>query len=149
MKTIKFHTKEYELVGNNVSLSHFQATIVKGENTFDEIIEDVSDVTEIKILENGETVAVYNGYNERLAVSIYENNNISVELINSDIQSQLNALAASITSVKNNVQTQDAAIEDLAGTVDGLADSQDAQDLAIEDLANAVSSIVEPESDAQ
>lgn len=170
MRTIKFHTKEYELVGNNVSLSHFQATIVKGENTFDDIVEDVTGVTEIKILEDGETTAVYNGYTTRLAISIYENDNVSIELINNDIQSQLNTLATSINNVESNVETQgaaiadlgstvsdvvdnqqaqDAAITDLAGAVDGLVDSQDAQDLAIEDLANAVSGIVEPESDTQ
>ena len=136
MQSIKFHTAEYEVVTFNVSTIRFQVTLKKGDATIDSIVADTEDANNITIIEDGETKGVYTGYTNRIAISIYDNDNISVELKNADLESQINALENSIAAVQSDVSSQSATITDLV-------DSQATQDLAIEDLGDAVSELSE------
>jgi len=136
MQSIKFHTAEYEVVTFNVSAIRFQVTLKKGDATIDSIVADTEDADNITIIEDGETKGVYTGYTDRIAITIYDNDNISVELKNADIESQIEALENSIVAVQGDVSSQSATITDLV-------DSQTTQDLAIEDLGDAVSELSE------
>lgn len=108
---IQFHETKYELVGMpNVSTVRFQATIDKGENTFDSVIADTVDIENITVYDEEEVKGIYTGYNKRIAISIYTNDNISIELENSDIQSQIEALTSSVSN-------QQAQIDDLTDSV--------------------------------
>ena len=113
---IKFHETEYNLVDNpNIASSRFQCTIEKGDNTFDSIVADTTDIEEITISDEGELDAVYTGYNKRIAINIYENDNISIELENDSIQKQIDILTAQLTAVQ---KTTDEAIAELNDSVE-------------------------------
>lgn len=113
MRTIKFHTTEYQLVDHeNVLASSFQATLLKESYTIESIIEDITNTEEIKIYENEEIVAIYTGYTIMRAISIYMNENdivISVELDNYDVYSQLNNITEALSTIEEiqNVHTDD------------------------------------------
>lgn len=101
---IKFHNTKYELLDNpNISASRFQATIIKGGNSFDSIINDTVDADEIVIIENDEIIGVYNGYTKRIAISIYQDDTISVELDNTDIQAQIDTLTESFLTQQTSI----------------------------------------------
>ena len=159
MKLIKFNNIVYTLTCDEVSDSaNLRVAIFKNENTIPEVAEVVSGVNTIYILEDEEIIAQYNGFTRLVSLSIcdeyplqYGNGSspfgaaIIIELQNTDIQSQLNNVNASVTNlettVTENQATTDAAISDLGEAVDGLVDSQATQDLAIEDLTEAVSEL--------
>lgn len=147
MKTIKFKTTQFELASDvNASPSHFQASIVKGDTSVDSVIAEAGDSTSITISEDGETVAVYNGYSTLFVVNYTKGSEIiSVEMLNEDFQAQIDAISASVSDVASAQSTQDAAINDLAGSVSELTDSQQTQDAAIEDLAEYVAELVPEE----
>ncbi|MBO6239808.1 MAG: hypothetical protein J6O61_03060 [Butyrivibrio sp.] len=132
---IKFHETIYNLIDMpNVLPSRFQATIEKGDNTFDSIIEDTVNPTEITVYnDDEEIVGVYTGFNKRIAITIMEN--VSIELENTNLQSQIDALIS-------QVQTQETAIADLGETVNAVSEVNDTQDSAISDLADAISEVV-------
>lgn len=121
MKSIKFRTREYMLVDEvNVSPTRLQCTIEKGNNTFDSIAESVFGVEEILVLENGETVAIYNGYTTRIAITLYANNTISIELGNTNVLNQIDVLTNSVNNVwgtmdtlQDNVNTLNTSVEEL------------------------------------
>ena len=139
---IKFHNTKYELLDNpNLSVSRFQATIAKGGNTFDSILADTFNIENIIILDGEEVKAVYSGYNKRIAISIYEDDSVSIELENNDIQSQIDAISADVTAIQNAQETTDAAIAELGDTVNSVAEVNDTQDAAINDLADVVNEL--------
>jgi hypothetical protein len=92
-------------------------------------------VSEIKIYDEEQSLlGVYNGYTERVAISLYQvdgHDVVSIELENSDVASKVDELSA-------NAEVQAAAITDVADEIASLADSQAIQDEAINDLAEAV-----------
>lgn len=136
MQSIKFHTAEYEVVGVNISAVRFQVTLKKGDATIDSIVTDTENANTITIIEDGETKGVYTGYTDRIAISIYNDDNISVELKNADLESQIAALENSVAAIQSDVSSHSATINDIV-------DSQATQDLAIEDLGDAVSELSE------
>ncbi len=143
MKSIQFGSAVYKLVSNvNVSQTHFQATILKENNTVEAIAQAASAATEFKILsESGETEAIYTGFTKRVAVNYYhvDNNDVvSVEFENTDLLSAINDLGTAVDSVSATVSGQASSISALSGEIAALTESQDAQDMAIDDLATAV-----------
>ena len=136
MKTILFGSAKYDLVDNvNVHGTRFQATIYKGEQSGEQIAANTVGVSEIKVYDEEQSLlGVYNGYTERVAISLYqvdEHDVVSIELENSDVASKVDELSA-------NAEVQAAAITDVADEIASLADSQAIQDEAINDLAEAV-----------
>ena len=135
---IKFHETIYNLIDMpNVLPSRFQATIEKGDNTFDSVIADTVDVENITVYD-GEVKAIYTGYNRRIAICIYPDDNISIELENTDIQSQIDSLTTTLSAVQEAQATTDSAIAELGETVNSVSETNDTQDEAINDLATAV-----------
>jgi hypothetical protein len=132
MKTIVFGKNEYDLVSIDADSQKLCAVVQKENHTMDSIIKAVDGVESIVVYEDGEQIAVYNGYS-KLFVAYYlkENDTVSVELSNTDIESQINNLSDSVT--------------ELNAVVDGLEDSQATQDLAIEDLAEAIDELTPTE----
>lgn len=112
---IKFHKILYVLKDNvNVMPAHFQATIDKGDNTFDDVIADTVDVEEITVYnDDNEVTAIYTGYTKRIAICIYPNDNVSVELENTDITGAINTLTQQMSEVQNTQEQQASAIEEL------------------------------------
>ncbi len=136
MKTILFGSARYDLVDNvNVHGTRLQATIYKGEQSVEQIAANTVGVAEIKVYDEEQSLlGVYNGYTERVAISLYQVNGhdvVSVELENSDVASKVEELSV-------NAEAQAAAITDVADEIASLADSQAVQDEAINDLAEAV-----------
>lgn len=146
---IRFDDVEYQLVNDgayNVETTHFQATIIK-EGTLDSIVENVTGVEEIEIVnDNDEIIAVFTGYTRRLAVVLYEDaEEVSVELLNTDIEGQIRNITDSISEIQEVQATQESAISDLGEMTDALSEANDTQDLAIEDLAEVVDSLTPEE----
>ena len=104
MKTIKFKTKVYELADDpNVMPSHFQASIVGGDNSIDEIIDEATDISSITLFEDGETIAIYYEFKTLFVVSYSKDNDIiSVEMLNTDLEAQINALSANVTNLQES-----------------------------------------------
>lgn len=137
MRAIKFNTVNFDLYGINVTADHLSATVVKGDYTVDDIIEELDGTTTTTISEDGETVAVYNGYSKILAVTYYKDYEhedpvdiVSVELINEDLQQQINDLLntvenvqSTVTSVQNFQNFQSEAIDNLSNEVSGKLDT--------------------------
>lgn len=134
---IKFHETIYDILGViNITSTHFQTSFKKGNNTFDFIINDTLNTNEITIYnDENEIQGIYTGYTSRIALYILDDNEtISVEFANKDIQSLIDSLTATVT-------TQEVAIEDLGEATNALAEDNATQDLAIEDLAEAISEL--------
>ena len=140
---IKFFSLLYDLVDTpNVSPTHFQATVKKGNNTFDSILADTKEVTEIKVFDDDNNVtAVYTGYSQRIAVAVYGDDNVSIELLNTDISRQIDSLSSNVNQIADVVTTHDEAIVNVGEEISALNDSQDTQDGAIVDLASAISEL--------
>lgn len=139
MKTILFGSAKYDLVDNvNVHGTRFQATIYKGEQSVEQIAANTVGVAEIKVYDEEQSLlGVYNGYTERVAISLYQvdgHDVVSIELENSDVSSK-------VAELVDAVDTQAVAIDDIAGSVSALNESQETQDAAIDDIANAVSGL--------
>lgn len=115
MRTIKFHTTEYQLVDHeNVMPSGIQATLLKEDHTVEEIAEDATGAEEIKVYEDETLVATYTGYTDMRAISMYgheEGMVVSVELDNHDVYSQLNNMAEDISAIE---EVQDAHTNNLS-----------------------------------
>lgn len=145
---IRFDSVEYEMEGYHVNVmpTHFQVSVHKGESTIDSIVENVQNCDEITVVDDeGEVTAVYRGYKKLNAVTTYDGNIVSVELLNTDLEGQLNALAATLAQVQNTQTQQDGRIEEVAEVASGLTESQTTQDLAIEDLGEVVSELIPEE----
>lgn len=122
MRTIKFNTISYPIMDReNIISLYFQATIIKGNYTVDEIVEDALSAEEIKIYENEEQVATYRGYNDLNAASMYETNNemvVSLELLSTDFEQRLNALNGRVSIVEDVQNEQAESIEELTPYID-------------------------------
>ena len=139
MKVIKFGSAVYDLVDDiNVHGTRLQATVYKGEQSVEQIAENTTGVEEIKVYEaDGTLLGVYNGFTQRVAVSLYTANDapvVSIELENADVATQVADLAEAS-------ELQAGAIEGLAEEVSSINESQEVQDTAIESLAEAVSGL--------
>ena len=115
MRTIKFHTTEYQLVDHeNVMPSGIQATLLKEDHTVEEIAEDATGAEEIKVYEDETLVATYTGYTDMRAISMYgheEGMVVSVELDNHDVYEQMNNLTEQVSNIED---VQDAQAENIA-----------------------------------
>ena len=144
MKTIKFNKITYNLVNElNVTATYLQATIEKGSDTFDAIIADTVNCNEITVKEDSAVIAVYNGYTKRIAISIHEDDLISIELANTDIEEQINILQAKQNTQANAIESMDNDISNINTNISEITDGQATQDLAIGDLGEAVSELSE------
>lgn len=113
---IKFHETLYNLLSMpNIMSTHFQASFEKGENTFDSIVEDTLNTDEITVYDDEDEVSgIYTGYTKRIALYVLDGNeSISVEFENSDIQAQIDALTASITAQKTEIDSLSESVEEL------------------------------------
>lgn len=137
---IKFHDTLYNLIANpNVMSTHFQATFEKSDNTFDAIATDTLNTDEITVYDGEEVKAIYSGFTKRIALYVLDGNeHVSVEFENTNIQSQIDSLTATLSAVQEAQATTDSAIAELGDTVNSVAETNDTQDEAINDLATAV-----------
>lgn len=116
---IKFHETLYNLVTNNISSGRFQATIEKGENTYDSIIADTVDAEEITIYNDEDEVkGIYTGYTTRIAISIHSDDNISIELQNTDFENRLQELSESVSQQQESIDTLNSQVSDLTPYTD-------------------------------
>lgn len=139
MKTILFGSAKYDLVDNvNVHGTRFQATIYKGEQSVEQIAANTVGVSEIKVYDEEQSLlGVYNGYTERVAISLYQvdgHDVVSIELENGDVASQ-------VANLSETVELQAGAIESIADKTASLSESQTVQDGAIEALADTVAAL--------
>lgn len=147
MNKIQFSTTKYDLVSPiNRSASDLQATIVKGNYTIDSIVNEASNSNIIKVYEDNVVIATYEGYTTFKAASTYvidDEQVVSVEMLCSDMQTQINNMNSDITDIHQTQETQAQVIGDISSSIDDLGVSQTVQDLAIEDLGEIVSELVE------
>ena len=135
MLQIMFDSTTFELASTiNVSIARLQATIKKGESTVESIVDAAEDVEVIKVLEDGEVVGVYNGYNTLLATVYHRDelmgdgtraDTVSVELLNNDFQAQINTLSNTVNSVQAAQTAQASAISSLGNEVSTLEETVD------------------------
>lgn len=142
MKSIVFGSARYDLVDDiNVSATRLQATIYKGESSVEQIAENTTGVEEIKVYDGDTLLGVYDGYVDRIAISLYTAKGadvVSVELQNADVMAQIDSLTESVEAQAGIITTHDAAISDFATEIDVLDETQASQDAAIEDIASIV-----------
>lgn len=132
---IKFMTTSYELASHeNVSPTRLQATLVKGDHTVEGILAELEGTTTVTITENDEVVAVYNGYEAVLAVTVILNqlidvptqtyaDTVSVELVNTDIEAQIANLQSTQAAHSNAIEANYNAIASLGEELDDKVDS--------------------------
>ena len=122
MQYIKFNEIPFTvLFSPNISASRFQVSIAKDDYTLDEILSEVSQSESITMLEDEEVTGIYNGYNNLIAVSVYpsgESYTVNIELENSDIQAQIDALTQTVNNVQQVQEQQASAIEELTPYTD-------------------------------
>lgn len=122
MRTVKFNDISYSLVDHeNIISLYFQATILKGDYTVDEIVEDALSAEEIKVYENDEQVAIYRGYDRLNAASMYDVSDgrvVSLELLNADYEQRLNDLSSVVSDMQQIQNEHSEAIEELTPYVD-------------------------------
>lgn len=116
---IKFHETLYDLVGSNAYSGRFQATIEKGEHTYDSIIEDTLDAEEIIIYDDEDEVkGIYTDYTKRIAITIQSDNYISIELQNTDFERRLQELNDSVALQQTSIDNLNSQVSDLTPYVD-------------------------------
>lgn len=105
MREIIFDEYKHPLVDlPNISASRFQASLIREGISVDDLLADIESVESIQVLEDDELIAQYSGYTKLVAISIHEDM-ISVELENIDIQSQIDALSATIASMEATIKS--------------------------------------------
>ena len=117
---IKFHETLYDLVDRpNIQTIHFQATIEKGENSYDDIIADTVNAEEITVYDDeGEVQGIYNGYTKRIAICIMDH--ISIELENVNITGAIDNLSQQVSSLEETQTEQANSISELNDEVEEL-----------------------------
>ena len=79
---IVFNSIEYELKDSiNVAIDRLQASLVRGDNSIDELLLELNDIKKVTIKDEEEVIKTYKKYTKPLAVAVYEDV-ISVELLN-------------------------------------------------------------------
>lgn len=106
MRKIRLNNRLYELVNEpNRSASNLQFNVVKGENTFESIIDNADGNDIIDVYEDDEKVGTYKGYSELFVASYVKgNDSISIELINNDIIQQIEDLNISIDELDEDIE---------------------------------------------
>ena len=98
----------------NRTSSRLQFSIVKGEHLFDEIIEDADGNETIDVYEDGEKIAIYNGYsNLFVACYVKEQGSISIELLNEDMQSQIDAIGQEQDNQQGQIDSLNSTVNDI------------------------------------
>lgn len=113
---IKFHEMIYNVSGTvNVMPARLQATFEKGENTFDFIATDTLNTDEIIVYnDDEEVIGIYTEYTSRIALYVLDNNEqISVEIENTDLQSQIDALTNSVSIQQTKIDNLNNSVEEL------------------------------------
>lgn len=135
---IKFDSTTYDLKDAiNVNATWLQATIIKGNNTMESIIDTVTHADTIKVYDGETLIGQYTGYTNPIAFSLYDDV-VSIELLNADYGTALNNLQATVDNHDEAIASIDAGITDLATEITDLNESQLSQDAAIEDLAETM-----------
>lgn len=167
MRTIKFNSVEFELASKpNILADRFQATLIKGDATMEQILNEVEKASTITTYEDGLATGVYNGYSKLLAMTVLGALNdgqamkVSIELENISLQkqvSQLHDVVAKLqersASQSNEIgdingqvaaleSTQSATLEDLGAELSNIAETQDTLSKAIEDLGSVLDEMV-------
>lgn len=103
---IKFHDTLYDLITEPyIYQTRFQCEIEKGENTYDSIIEDTVNPTEITVYnDEDEVIGVYTDFNKRIAITIMEN--VSIELENTNLAQQIQDLTNSVNEIQSEVNSK-------------------------------------------
>lgn len=127
MKTVIFKTNEYELKSLDVISSRFSASIERGEYDIDTLLNEVETSESITVKENGETIGVYNGYTELLALSVHSDD-VSVEIINRDIQMQIDNISGEVKEQATAIENLDKKVDD---AVDTFGDKAQAADILL------------------
>ena len=127
MKTVIFKTNEYELKSVDVISSRFSASLERGKYDIDSLLNEVETSESITVKENGETIGVYNGYTELLALSVHADD-ISVEIINRDIQMQIDAISGEGQKQATAIENLDKRVDD---AVDTFGDKAQAADILL------------------
>ena len=122
MRKIRLNNKLYELVNEpNRSASNLQFNVDKGLNTFDQIIEDADGNDIIEIYEDDEKVATYTGYAAFFCASyVKDQGTVSIELLNSDMQSQINSIDETLGGVSESLQNQSELVDGLREDVNAI-----------------------------
>ena len=140
MDKIRFNAKAYDLKDAvNATATRFQASIIKGTATVDEIAADATNVDEIYILDGvtGATKAIYKGYTKPVAFYLIDDY-VSVELDNTDILDLINRVDAKTDANTQSISSINTSLNSVNGEIANLNETQLSQDAAIEDLASAL-----------
>lgn len=121
MKTIKFNDTSYELVYDVIKeSSRIRITIYKNDLSLADVASVVTDVNQIQVLEDDEVIAIFNGYTFPVALNIYNDypfsaeafgSVISIELENTDMQSQIDAINNQIDIIVSVQESQEAQLD--------------------------------------
>lgn len=115
---IKFHETLYNLITEPyIYQTRFQCEIEKGENTYDSIIEDTVNPTEITVYnDEDEVIGVYTDFNKRIAITIMEN--VSIELENINLAQQIQDLTNSVSQQQTSIDTLNEQVSELTPYTD-------------------------------
>lgn len=115
---IKFHETLYNLITEPyIYQTRFQCEIEKGENTYDSIIEDTVNPTEITVYnDEDEVIGVYTDFNKRIAITIMEN--VSIELENTNLAQQIQDLTNSVSQQQTSIDTLNEQVSELTPYTD-------------------------------
>lgn len=129
MKTILLNNVSYKLVDSpNISADRIQATILKEDYSFEEIVENAKGNEEITVKEDDTTIGVYSGYTNFLAASLYEikvGSVVSIELLNADMQSQINNMERVQESQGEAIEALDKKVDNAVNTLGDKAEAAD------------------------
>lgn len=126
MEIIIFNQKEYELYQKpNVSTTHFQASIKRNDYSIDDILEDISDFTIITVKEDEEVIGVYSGYTNFIALTVLNNDVISVEFANVNFQAQLDSLGETVGKQEQEIENLDKKVDNAVNTLGDKAEAAD------------------------
>lgn len=113
MKTITFNTTEYEIERDpNVSASRIQVALVDNEVSIDKLREELDGIDTITIKEDNKVVGVYTAYTTLLAICV-SSDNISVEMLNTDLQKQIDNMSVELNTIRTTQVEQASSINDI------------------------------------
>lgn len=127
MKTVIFKTNEYELKSLDVISSRFSVSLERNEYDIDTLLSEIETSESITVKEDDEIIGVYNGYAELLALSVHTDD-ISVEIINKDIQMQIDAISGEVQEQATAIENLDKKVDD---AVDTFGDKAQATDILL------------------
>ena len=146
-RTIKFDSKEFELINFTRASDRVSISLKKENNTVDSIADAADGNSKIQIWEDDGTNKVlteeYKGFDNLLAIYLMKHSPeygeyVSLELLCNDLEAQIKNLSEMVNNINSAQTTQAEAINEIKGV-------QDVQDAAINDIAEVVSNIVTAE----